>query len=58
MPTKEPVTIGGWYANTDGTWTEYIWRNGQLCEGRTQATPETPEEAIWRQIEDDRASRQ
>lgn len=23
--TKEPVTVSGWYENTDGTWSEYVW---------------------------------
>ena len=56
-PTKEPVTISGWYENVDGTWTEYAWRNGQLCPGRTQAQPETPDERLRRWADEDQASR-
>lgn len=33
--TKEPVQLGGWYENTDGTVTHYGWLNGRLCAGRT-----------------------
>jgi len=57
MATKEPVTTSGWYENADGTWTEYTWRAGQLCEGRTQAQPETSAEREQRLIAGDRASR-
>lgn len=55
--TQQPVTVGGWYENTDGTWTEYTWRAGRLDAGRTQAQPETPEERDARYRAEDRASR-
>ena len=33
--TLGPVTVGGWYENVDGSVTEYVWRAGSLCEGKT-----------------------
>jgi hypothetical protein len=57
MATKEPVTVGGWYENTDGSWTEYTWRNGELVELRTAAEPETSEQRSERWAREDRASR-
>lgn len=35
MATKTPVTVSGWYENTDGTVTHYGWRDGQLYSGST-----------------------
>lgn len=29
-PTKEPVTVGGWYENQDGTVSLYRWHDGRL----------------------------
>lgn len=33
-----PVTVSGWYKNTDGSVTEYTWRNGRLAAGRMAAS--------------------
>lgn len=33
--TLTPVTVSGWYENTDGTVTFYHWQDGQLIKGRT-----------------------
>lgn len=40
--TVEPVTLGGWYRNTDDTWTYYRWDAGQLIAGETVDIPPAP----------------
>jgi len=35
--TREPVTTGGWYENTDGSVTRYHWDAGRLLTGETVA---------------------
>jgi len=57
MATRHPVTVSGWYENADGTWTEYVWRAGILCAGRTQAEPETATERDARRDAGERAMR-
>ncbi len=38
--TVEPVTLSGWYRNTDDTWSFYQWRSGRLHCDQTVATGE------------------
>jgi hypothetical protein len=37
-PTKEPVTVSGWYEHVDGTWSLFTWRDGQLVHDATAAS--------------------
>lgn len=32
-PTIEPVTVGGWYENTDGSVSEYRWQSVGQSQG-------------------------
>lgn len=34
-PSEEPVTVNGWYRNTDGTHSKIAWNDGQM---RVQVT--------------------
>lgn len=47
MATKTPVTLDGWYENTDGSYTYYYWVSGRLLEGSTFASLQ--EVAAYRQ---------
>lgn len=55
MPTKEPVTVEGWYENTDGTVSRYYWNSGRLREAESVASWEhvpTPEQAQAKRLRD------
>ena len=48
MATRDPVTVGGWYEETDGRVAEYRWRNGQPRRERVVASwAEVPERPSW-----------
>ena len=46
MASKEPVTLTGWYENTDESWSYYAWHGGLVREElRLPAGVERPSRA-------------